>query len=121
MRFPFTAAPASDIFSDKGNLFSGIPNVFSIADDILIEGFDKQGKDHDETVDKLLRVCIQANLKLNKDNSLFRGIIFSGYIKLPKFSPVTAEVCKLLEKLTSVKADWTWNGITRTCTTERRI
>ena len=31
-------------------LFIGIPNVFGIADDILIVGFDEQGKDHDETL-----------------------------------------------------------------------
>ena len=36
-------------------LFSGMPNVFGIADDILIAGFDKQ--DHDETLGKVLQVC----------------------------------------------------------------
>ena len=44
-------------------LFSGMPNVFGIADVILIAGFDKQGTDHDDTLDKVLWVCIQANLK----------------------------------------------------------
>ena len=34
-----------------------MPNVFSIADDILIAGFDGQGKDHDETLEKVLWVC----------------------------------------------------------------
>ena len=28
---------------------------------------------------------------------------------LSKFSPVTAEVCEPLRKVTSVKADWKWN------------
>ena len=32
-------------------------NVFGIADDILIEDFDEQGKGHDETVEKILWVC----------------------------------------------------------------
>ena len=49
-----------------------MPNVFSIADDILIAGYNKQDKDHDETLDKVLRVCKQANLKLNKGKCLFR-------------------------------------------------
>ena len=40
----------------------GMPNVFSIADDILIAGVNEQGKDHDATLDKLLRVCRQAGL-----------------------------------------------------------
>ena len=30
---------------------------------------------------------------------------------LSKFSTVTAEVCKPLEKLTSVRVDWKWNGM----------
>ena len=39
-------------------------NVFGIADDILIAGFDDLGIDHDETLEKVLRICRQANLKL---------------------------------------------------------
>ena len=53
-------------------LFSGKPNVFSIADDILIAGFNEQSKDHDEILENVLKVCSQANLKLNKDKCLFR-------------------------------------------------
>ena len=59
--------------------FSTMPNVFSIADGILIAGFREQGKDHDETLDKVLR---QVNSKLNKDKCLFRctSIPFFGEI-----------------------------------------
>ena len=47
----FRAASAGDIFYKKiDELFSSIPNIFGIADDILIPGFDKQGKDHEETL-----------------------------------------------------------------------
>ena len=53
-------------------IFSSMPNVFNIADAILIAGSDKQGKNHGETLGKVLQVCIPANLKLNKDNCLFR-------------------------------------------------
>ena len=35
-------------------LFSDMANLFGISDDILIAHFDKQGKDHDETLDKVL-------------------------------------------------------------------
>ena len=35
-------------------LFIGMSNVFGIAHDILIAGFDDQGKDHDETLCKVL-------------------------------------------------------------------
>ena len=48
-----------------------MPNMFSIADNISIAGFDKQGKDYDETLDKVLLVCKQANLKLNKGKCIF--------------------------------------------------
>ena len=53
-------------------LFSDMPNIFSIADDILIAGFGEQGEDHNAMLDKVLRKYSQAYLKLNKDKCLFR-------------------------------------------------
>ena len=53
-------------------LFSGMQNVFGIADNILIACFDKQDKDHDETLEKVLWACGWENLKLNKDKCPFR-------------------------------------------------
>ena len=53
-------------------LFSGMPNVFSIADDILIACFKEQGRHHYATLDKVLGICRQTNLKLNKAKCLFR-------------------------------------------------
>ena len=62
-----------DMFLKKiDEIFSGMQNIFSIADDILIAGFNVQGKDHDATLDKVLRVCRQTNLKIKKDKPLFR-------------------------------------------------
>ena len=55
-----------------GELFNDMSNVFGIADYILIVGFKDQGKDHAETLDKVLQICRQANLKLNRDKCLFR-------------------------------------------------
>ena len=46
-----------------------------------------------------------APLTTKKELYLFLGII--KY--LSKFSPMTVEVCKQLQRLTSVKIDWTWN------------
>ena len=41
---------AGDMFQKKiDELFNGMPNVFGIADDILIAGFDELGKDHNTT------------------------------------------------------------------------
>ena len=35
-------------------------------------GFDEWGKDHNEMSEKVLCLCRQANVKLNKDKCLFR-------------------------------------------------
>ena len=48
--------------------------MFGIADNILIAWFDDIGRDHDATVDKVLRICRQANLKLNKDKYTYPGV-----------------------------------------------
>ena len=48
-------------------IICGMPNVFTIADDILIAGFDEQGRDNNAILDKVIRICRQANLKLSKD------------------------------------------------------
>ena len=45
-----------DMFQKKiDDIFSGLSTLFSIADDIAITGFDKQSKDHDATLNKVLR------------------------------------------------------------------
>ena len=46
--------------------------MFGIVDDILIAVFDDMDKDNAATLNKLLRICRQANLKLKKDKCLFR-------------------------------------------------
>ena len=46
---------------------------FGIADDILIAVFNDISREHDATLSKVLRICRQANLKLNKDKCLFMG------------------------------------------------
>ena len=52
---PFGAALAGDMFQMKTEeLFSGMPNVVRTADDNLIAGFDEQGMDHDDTLEKVL-------------------------------------------------------------------
>ena len=56
-RLPFGAAPVGNIFQKKiHNLFTGMPNAFIIAHDILIAGFDELGKDHNVTLDKCKRI-----------------------------------------------------------------
>ena len=50
----FVVAPTGDMFQRKTDkLLHGLPNVFAIADDILIAGFDDLCRDNDETVEKV--------------------------------------------------------------------
>ena len=54
---PLRAAPTGDMLQKKTDeLLTGMPNVFSMADDILIAGFDMQDKHHNETLNKVLQV-----------------------------------------------------------------
>ena len=62
----------SSMFQKKiDELFHDIPNIFGIAADILIAGYDTDGRDHDERLGKVLCTCKQVNLKLNKEKGLF--------------------------------------------------
>ena len=50
-RLPFGAAPAGDIFQGKvDEIFKDLPNVFGIVDDILVVGYEAEGKDHEDTL-----------------------------------------------------------------------
>ena len=72
-RLPFGAALAGDVFQRKiDKILKEIPNVFSIADDILVVGYEANGKDHDETLQRVLKICRQVNLKLKKDHCHYR-------------------------------------------------
>ena len=66
------------------NIFNDIPNVFGIADDILLMGYDKDGADHDEAVYNVMRQCQDVNLKLNEEKCHFRctSIPFFGEVVL---------------------------------------
>ena len=52
-------------------IFSDLPNVFGIADDILVVGYDSDGKDHDKTLWQVIQICRNVNLKFNKDKCHF--------------------------------------------------
>ena len=68
MHLPFGAVTAGDMFQCKiDEIFNDMLNVFGIADDILVIGYNKDGADHDEAVYNVLKWCQDVNLKLNKD------------------------------------------------------
>ena len=72
-QLPFGAVPAGNIFLQKiDEIFNDMPSVFGIADDIIVVGYKDDGRDHDETVQKVLHRCSEVNVKLNKDKCHFR-------------------------------------------------
>ena len=111
-RLPFRAASTGHMFQKKiDELFSSMQKVFGIADDILIAGFSKQGRDHNKTLDKVLWICRQENLKLNKDKCLFACTsipFFAKVISRKGVSQVKGKLkhsqicCHKIEKRTAV-------------------
>ena len=94
---PFGAALVGDLFHNKiDELFIGMPNVFGITDDILIAGFDDQGKDHDEILDKVFQVCRQVNLKLNIDKCYF-------VLNYVQFSLITENIFVIRQAFASIQ------------------
>ena len=66
-RLPFGAAPAGDMFKRKlDKTYKELPNVYSIAHYILVVRYRVNGKDHDETLQRVLQIYRQIVLKLNK-------------------------------------------------------
>ena len=79
----FGEAPVGNMFQRKiDEIFNDMPNVFGIADDILVIGYEKDRQDHDEAVYSVLKWCQDVNLKLNKDKCHFRctSIPFFGKV-----------------------------------------
>ena len=73
IRLLFGAAPLLDMFQRKiDEIFKKSPNVFGIADNILIMGYDVNIADHNRTLCRVLQKCRKENLKLNKDRCHFR-------------------------------------------------
>ena len=98
---PFGAALAGDIFQRTINgIFKDLPNVFGIADDILVAGYKADGKDCYETVWKVLLRCRQVNLKLNKDKCHFRCTLvpfFGEIILWHEVKPYPQKIKALME------------------------
>ena len=57
-QLPFGAAPAGNMFQRKiDEIFNDMPNIFGITDDILVIGYEDDGRDHDNTVQNVLQRC----------------------------------------------------------------
>ena len=72
----FGAVPVGNMFQCKiDKIFNDMPNVFGIADNILVIGDEKDGADHDEAVYTVLRQYQDVNLKLKKKQVSFQVYI----------------------------------------------
>ena len=73
-RLPFGVAPTGDMFHCKSNkILRNLPNVFGIADDILVVAYDIDDRDHDEMLREVLQICRQVNFKTQKKIDAISG------------------------------------------------
>ena len=89
-QLPFRAVPVGNMFQCKiDKIFSDMPNVFGITDDILVIGYDDNGAHHDAVVHKVHQRCKEVTLKLNKEKCHFRctSIPFFGEVILRRVHP----------------------------------
>ena len=96
-RLLFGAVSEGDIFQWKiDEIFKDLPNVFGITDDILVVGYDRNDKDDDDTLWKILQIWRQGNLKINKDKCHLRCtsvhcLVFGGVISRYGVRPQSTE------------------------------
>ena len=106
---PFGAALVGNMFQRKINkIVNDISNVFGIADNILVIGYNKDGVDHDESVYSVLEWCQDVNLKLNKDKCHFRcmSILFFGKVVSRKGIQPDPQKVRALTKMPAPKNKW---------------
>ena len=57
-QLPFEAAPAGNTYQRKiDEIFNDMPNIFGITNDILVVSYHDDGRDHNNTVQKVLQTC----------------------------------------------------------------
>ena len=57
-RLPFGVSQAGDVFQRKiDEISKGLPNIFGVADDILIVGYDADIRDHNISQRQVRQVC----------------------------------------------------------------
>ena len=92
-------------------IFNNMPNVFGIAYDILVIGYDKDGADHGEAVYNVLKWCQDVNLKLNKDKCHFNCTSIPFFGKVVSRDGVHLDLWKI-KALTEMPAPKNKKGVT---------
>ena len=84
-RLPFGAAPAGNMLHRKiHEILKDLPNVFGIADGFLVIWYNRGRKDQDDTLQRVLKICTQINLKGNKGkchSNVHKFHFWQNYIK----------------------------------------
>ena len=62
---------------ENNKIFKGLPNAFDVVYDIVILGYNADGRNHDRALRQVKQVCCWENLKLNKNKCHFK------YSKIP--------------------------------------
>ena len=65
------------MFQKKCEIFKELPNVFGIAEDILIVGYNDNGTDHDKQSTEYYRCEVKKSLSLTKTNASLDACVHS--------------------------------------------
>ena len=82
-RLPMGLRNAQDVYQGQmDKMFGDIPGVFGIADDLVIAGWDTDGRDHDETLKLVLERARQKHARFNDEKMVVRckSIPFFGHV-----------------------------------------
>lgn len=80
MRLPFGLSVSAEIFQRHlTEIFSDLPGIICVADDITIHGLDDE--EHDERMEKFLQRCQEEGVRLNKNKMDYKmsSITFMGH------------------------------------------
>ena len=73
VRLPFGVTQVSDMFQRKiDQIVKYLSNVFCIANNILVIGYDNDGNDHERLSQEVPQICRKDSLTLNKQKCHFR-------------------------------------------------
>ena len=84
-----------------GEIFKELPNIFGIADYILVEGYNDKGTYHGRSLCRVVQICRKENLRFNKDKYHLRCTsvpIFGKIISGNRVRPDAFKLFVLTEK-----------------------
>ena len=94
-------------------IFKNLLNVFGIAYDILLVGYNENGTDHATTLRQVIQLCGKKNLKLNKGTCCFRCTRVPSFREIISRNGVQQDPQKLctLTEMSQAKIKWIWSHL----------